>query len=1229
MTLLVASRANPMSIARQTAVVEPGLTIEQIVRRIFVDDWRYENAHVMLEDLPVERHRWAEITPADGSRLSITVIPEGGQDLLRGALMIAVVVAAVYTGQWYVGYAAIPGAAGAATAAGISGALTLAGALAVNALVPPAETDINDSSRDSPTYAITGTRNDRRPWERVPMVFGVHRMYPPIAAGPTFDIVDQDVYFRMILALGAGRIDTSDLEIKIGETPIDDYDDVEIETFDGSPGQTPQFTIYPVGRRDLEGGGEIRQDSGRVSRTTPTRVKRFIIEIVAPRGLLKFGKNTGDRIGQTEDFRFESRKVGEEAWFDHGVWQISGKQSTPVRRTYPFATTDQAYEGEWEIAVTRLTANEDVDTTADDTVWSALRVENDDQPVTLPGCAAMALRMRSSGQLAGVTDRVNVVAKVVTLDYDHVGDQWIERVSSNPAAALVRQLMHNFTEYRAAESEIDWLSMAEWHDYCRERDLRFDYIIDYKPTLFEALQLICTAGDATPGIVDGKWRVYIDQPQPVRHHVFSPRNARNFASEIVYYTQPDAVRVRFPNAELGYQADEIIVPSDGFTEETAETYETLEFPGKTRASEIQRRVRRRFAEVVMRDQVFAFQVDIEALTFEKGDRAVLQYDRVLAGVASGRVARLEVDGDNILSVELDTEAVLESGRQYGMAWRSPVNEAVQIIRIVTNVGKSAQLALETPMPVLDGIAFDDLIAVVEVSGAEVDGAEVIIKEILPGDNYGAQIIAVPYREEIYTPDTEPVPEWTSKLTPPPGTTTPVISAIYSDESVATRLPGGVIILRAIVSVFQNNTAAMIRADSIVLRWRDTDETETWTEITAPVDSSRIVLEPVRSDSQIAVQIRWQFSNGEAGPWSGVQLHQVEGVYLAPPDVTVVWQDGDLIRWEAPRDPDHAGWLVRWSSEPGTSWESAEPLSDASYQPDFISIEVLPQDAAEILVKAVTLSGMESVNAARSTVDFDLGIGRYALSIADFRAAGWPGDLYNAEVIDGVIRQLSSSVWLPAPGAVAFPDPNAPAFDLQWDEGRYEALWPVPSMAIGSDVVEIVTTRSQGARIMVQWIGDSVIEFADDDPIDLVLPNADPLPPDWLPFGTFGDPSTRPPVPYRGPVRVVPGETLRIIVIFPGGTAVRGFIEQLMVKLNARVIVDTLGGIGISASGTRVQTTMPVRVIIGVLALLHGDQPEITPRIMDKSDPVAGALIRVFNAAGQSVAATADVTITGA
>ena len=180
----------------------------------------------------VPRQLWGKVRPKAGQTIHVAVWPQGGGSGGKWLRVIALVVITVLSYGAASGAFAAGGyfAAGSTSAYALAAGISVVGTLAINSLIPPPQPKGLGSTGGDPFQqlnSITGTSNNANPYGVVPCVVGLMRFFPPHAALPYTEISGDDQYLRMLLDLGYGDLDVTD--IKIGETAISSYEDVEYE----------------------------------------------------------------------------------------------------------------------------------------------------------------------------------------------------------------------------------------------------------------------------------------------------------------------------------------------------------------------------------------------------------------------------------------------------------------------------------------------------------------------------------------------------------------------------------------------------------------------------------------------------------------------------------------------------------------------------------------------------------------------------------------------------------------------------------------------------------------------------------------------------------------------------------------------------------------------------------------------------------------------------------------
>ena len=288
----------------------------------------------------IESDLWKTVALKPGDNVLIyPLLGDDGPAVFRTLLSVVVTVAAAYfLGPAGLGLTGV--GLGVATAA-----VSLAGGLLINALIPPSLPNTNLAGGDyggSQMYSITSQQNATRKFNTVPKVYGSHRIFPVVAANPYTEIeTDPQThqlvqYFYAIYDFGLGPMLVTDL--KIGDTPISDFADVEYNWVDTNRPDTDEgdwdkqviknFLLYKgdvngeqvsiaLNSNSVNGGPE---ENYRVVRNAAVNdigadKQAITLSFVNPQGLIAF-RNNGSSYARTIDLTIEFSKATEDVW--HG-----------------------------------------------------------------------------------------------------------------------------------------------------------------------------------------------------------------------------------------------------------------------------------------------------------------------------------------------------------------------------------------------------------------------------------------------------------------------------------------------------------------------------------------------------------------------------------------------------------------------------------------------------------------------------------------------------------------------------------------------------------------------------------------------------------------------------------------------------------------------------------------------------------------------------------------------
>jgi len=950
---------HPFRVATVDRVYPVGYTLAQMIEQIELDPVQLAHAHVWIGDNYIPRENWRLVRPIDGTFITLRVLPQGGgggggKNPLRTVLTIAVIAASFYFGP-ALGLALAPAGAtaltpvfGSLTYGALGGAIiSIAGTLLINVIAPirpPRLPELSGTSttRDSPTLFIEGARNQLRPFGTVPVVLGTNRMFPPLGAKSFTEIIGDDNYLRVLIVWGYGPLDIQN--IRIGETPIDQFDGVQIETREGRVGDPP-LTLFPNVVLQDDFSILLTQVSDWQTRTAQPNADELSVDVTFPNGLVRFN-DQGGRGAWSVSAEIEYRAVGDVTWLTPtysattvpAEW-ISGStvtftqnRTSAIRHGFRWSVP----RGNYEVRI-RRTTSDSTDTQIFDTfAWTALRIIRDEDPIAFPfPVAKTALIIKATDQLNRAVDELNAVVSGYVQSFTGGSPPWVEAVSSNPADIYRHVLQGYANASRLTDGAVDVDKLEEWHSFCAANGFEFNMVRDFQASVWDTLADVSSAGRASPAQIDGKWSVVYDYEQsiPVQH--FTPRNSWGFEAEKGFPDQPDAFRIRFSNRNEDWRQDERIVYADGFNAGNAEKFDAIEAPGITDPAHIWKHGRFQLAQAILRPERWSFNVDFEYMVCRRGDLIVVTHDVLLVGLASGRIKELQYDGNsppNVTGFTSDEVLPMESGKNYGVSIRT-VDDASLVRQIVTDPGDQTTVVFSTPIPPNDAPSVGDLFGFGEIGLETIEG---IVLSIEPTGELSAKLTCIPASPAVYSSDTGTIPPFDSKLTPLAEIDIADILTIRSDESVL-QLGSGNTIVPHIAITLQSPIFRGVTSD-VQIRSSATGEPFYNANIVS-VQGGDYLIGNIEQGKTYDIRVRWRATDRLPGAWTNIFNHTVIG-QTNPPAALInptisVFGGNALIRWDRPSELDvRFGGEVRFRHSPEidptlAEWQASTSIGTAA------------------------------------------------------------------------------------------------------------------------------------------------------------------------------------------------------------------------------------------------------------------------------------------------------------
>ncbi len=937
---------HPFKTDRKQLEFSEGITIKEMVNIAQPDAKQLEHALVFCKGQIIPRDMWHRYRPKAGSLIEMRAFPvptgggDSGKNILRIVAMIAIIIISVATGQLYgvalAGQLGITGTVGVAIVTSvITTVVATVGMLAVNALIPirPPTLDAlsgTSGTSDSPTLFVDGARNSLQPFGVVPSILGKFRSTPPLGTKPYTEVVGDKQFLRMLFVWGVGPMSIDISSLRIGDTPLANFQGVQIEHREGYVTDEP-LTLFSntIKQQDFSIALTLASPNW-ISRTSEVKADELSVDITFPQGLVMFDEQ-GNRNPRSVNLEINYRKVGDIPWLKPDTSNLkffttaapewlsktgdsldsitfTQNRTAAIRHGVKWGVSEQA---QYEVRLRRTTADSVSSQTYDAMVWSSLRTITNTDPILAPvPLAKTALVIQATDQLNNIIDDFSGEVTTVAPDWDVDTETWIIRATQNPASLYRHVLQGNGMSSPLADNRIDLESLQDWHVFCAAKGFSFNMIRDFNASVWSTLADVAAAGRATPAQNDGKWSVTVDDIKEVPVSFITPRNSFDFKAEKFFIDPADGFRIRFPNEQMDYRFDERRVYRDGFNDDNSSKFELLELPGVTHPDHVYKLGRFRIAQGILQPERWSFKQDMEYLTYRRGDRVSITHDILLVGLKSGRIKGLILDGANVTGIQTDEEVIMEAGKGYGVVIRS-LSDA-KITRQVTGDIDVPTKTLYFQSPVLGvGSPPEQAIVIGDIFGfglfgLETDDATII--SITPDTNFIAQIVAVPYRAAIFTADTETIPPFDSRITPLLPIPVPQVRSIVSDETVMVVNSAGTVKIRVMVTYDPMNQSLFGIAPDVKIQMRRSGTGENFSD--AAVDekaNGHFFISNVDTKEIIDLRFRFEIPNRMPGPWAIISSHQIIGKSTPPQplrNMTIsAYGAQALIRWDRPTELD--------------------------------------------------------------------------------------------------------------------------------------------------------------------------------------------------------------------------------------------------------------------------------------------------------------------------------------
>lgn len=1010
-----------------------------------------------LDGETIPQEDWGNTYPRPGQVVAVRALVRngggGGSDPVRSLLQIAVSMAIMPVFGW--GSLMTVSKVGGAL---IAGAFAVGAGALINAIAPIPQPNLARSGGlglgASPTYSLAGSQNRARLYEPLPLVLGRHRMYPDAGAMPFTEYEGESQYLYQVFNFGFGALRLSDF--KIGDTPLSSFQGVEywVSSDDGKvpnfPGNVDTLTVstaltYAASWQQRTGSANATQMSVDIAgqlfytgkKGITTRSVTLDIEYRKV-GDVDWLPAVDDELQQYTHYwsygvyhsvtgEWVQKGYGSRNYADHVegasagglfVWHwrpysevgrdpappgvyynrvsqlvLTNGSSKPVRRTIRW-TVD---EGQYEVRVRRVTADETDDKAVSNFEWQVLRSYQPDT-TDYTGQLRLGLRIRASGQLNGVIDQFNALVENWVPQWSSSGSYWFDGYTSNPAWLFLYFARGAFDAdgrrlFGAGlpDARIDIEAIKEWGAWCTSKGLSFNGVLDRAMTCADVLAAIARCGRAAPTWATGKLGVVWEEGAKPITNTYGMANIKAGSFSIDYITDKlaDEVIVRFINPELGYKPDTVRATVPGVT--TPINPQTVDLFGCTDRTMAGKEALLIAASQYYHRRRITWEADLEGMVNQRGDVVLLSHD-LTQWSYSGRLV-----AGTISVLELDRSVPFTEGQTHYVMLRHP-NGTMETHAVQYVAGESSSLTLDGTTLSAEPDAGRPVDWLWFFAPMATPGKKARIVNIQPLDRDHVRITAVDEEAGYYAAEdgsvTYTAPTSFSELQPKISNL--AVAEDLLDLSGLTRVH--------ITWTPRNCTATRLRISIDGGPLEDYGQIQGASYALDLREGTRLYIE--------ATPVALAMTSSIA---PSVLSHTVEGLGAIPADLTgfaVLASNGyALLSWDQhPALDVRSGGYIRIRHTPKTSgatWSDGVDIGPAVS--GSATSATLPLLSGTYMARAVDGSGNMSANAVMSVTTMPSVLEWNAVETVDEGAAGFLGSKSNVVYIDGALKLDSQAL----------------------------------------------------------------------------------------------------------------------------------------------------------------------------------------------------------------------------
>lgn len=315
----------------RSLIARAGEVLADSLRNAGIAPVMHTYIRVRVDGAEVPAGEWETYKLEAGHLVNVDLVPAGTSQISNDQLRVLGGIASVVGGylvEQALGLGGVPGFM-------VRAAVSVAGVWLTTTLIPP----VNEETTAIPS--VLSLRNQPRPGEAIPKIYGTRKVAPPSGALPFTEVAGNDQYLRAIFVLGYAPLKVRLDKMYFGDIPIAQIPDLEIEVSDGYEHfdkitlysgnineqfvdldlrYAPTWRVNPITGEDIPNEADDAANyatSPKVAQLTTTpETQRISIDFTFPDGI---GELTGETLYAHSiglNIQYRPKGAGYDAWHD-------------------------------------------------------------------------------------------------------------------------------------------------------------------------------------------------------------------------------------------------------------------------------------------------------------------------------------------------------------------------------------------------------------------------------------------------------------------------------------------------------------------------------------------------------------------------------------------------------------------------------------------------------------------------------------------------------------------------------------------------------------------------------------------------------------------------------------------------------------------------------------------------------------------------------------------------